>query len=270
MSVTALHTAATGLSALNTALEVTANNLANVNTNGFKASRVNFQDLLYIDRGQAGVAGLDDVRRPIGTQVGLGVRVTGTQLSFREGSPIQTDRELDLTIDGLGFFQVEVQDDLGERGIAYTRAGNFTLNSEGQLVLASDRGRVLTPVIDIPPDAITLTVTADGTVFVSLPGVAQPQEQGQIQLATFVNPSGLKQVGETLFVETEASGVPVVGEPGQDNFGQILQGFVEGSNVDPTSELIELIRAQRAFEINSNTIRAADETLRTISTTLRR
>jgi flagellar basal-body rod protein FlgG len=262
MASIALQSAATGLSALNTKLDVIANNLANVNTPGFKASRANFQDLLYIERAQPGVENAIGDRRPTGLYVGLGVKVAGTQIDPRQGDAINTNRDLDLMIDGLGFFRMRIEDEQG--GYAYTRSGNFAVNADGELVLATDQGRRLDPPIQIPPDALSVTVSADGRVQVLQPGEVEVNEVGQISLVAFVNPAGLKQIGENLFVETAASGQPLEGEPGTDNRGRILQGFVEGSNVDPTYELIEMIRTQRAFEMNSNSIRAADETLRTI------
>ncbi len=262
MAILALQSAASGLSALNTALDVTANNLANVNTTGFKGSRVNFQDLLYVERAQPGVENANGDQRPIGLYVGLGVKVSGTQMNFSQGSPIQGN-ELDLMIQGPGFFRVRVEESLG--GEAYTRAGNFVRNRDGDLVLASSDGRRLEPSISIPADATSVQVTSDGRVFFTQSGDTEPQEAGQLQLVVFANPPGLKQIGESLYSATAASGDPVEGTPGTDNRGRILQGFVEGSNVDPTRELIDLIRTQRAFEMNSNTIRAADETLRNVA-----
>lgn len=265
MAINALQSAATGLSALNTKLDVIANNLANVNTSGFKASRANFQDLLYIEKAQPGVENANGDQRPTGLYIGLGVRVSGTQVDFTEGASVNTGRELDLRINGLGFFQVQVEPGLAGSGIAYTRAGNFTLNADGELVLANDQGRRLQPTLNIPQDALSISIDPNGRVFVLQPGQTQPAEVGQIEMATFVNPAGLKQAGENLFVETEASGAPITGNPGEDHFGRLTQGQLEASNVDPAFELIELIRTQRAFEMNSNSIRAADETLRNIA-----
>lgn len=265
MANIALQSAATGLSALNTKLDVIANNLANVNTNGFKASRANFQDLLYVERSQPGVENALGDRRPTGLYVGLGVKVSGTQNDFSQGAPITTNRDLDLMIEGQGFFRVTVEDSFGG-GVAYTRAGNFALNADGELVLANDQGRRLDPPITIPADAIPpIKVGTDGRVYVLQPGATEPAEVGQLTLVTFVNPAGLKTIGENLFVETDASGAATEGEAGTDNRGRIRQNIIEGSNVDPTFELIEMIRTQRAFEMNSNTIRAADDTLRTIA-----
>lgn len=265
MAIVALHSAATGLSALNTQLDVLANNLANVNTNGFRASRVNFQDLIYQEKKLPGVENAAGDQRPIGLYVGLGVRVAGTQLDFREGAPINTERELDIYIEGPGLFRVQVNDDRAEGGVAYTRLGAFTKNSDGEIVLANDVGRRLEPVIVVPPDATAISVSENGEIYVQIPGEAEPQNIGQIELAWFVNPAGLRQLGENLFAETAASGPPLVGEPGEGGLGITRGGLLEASNVDPTSELVNLIRTQRAFEMNSQTIRAADETLRAVS-----
>jgi flagellar basal-body rod protein FlgG len=264
MANIALQSAATGLSALNTKLDVIANNLANVNTNGFKASRANFQDLLYIEREQPGLENSNGDKRPTGLYVGLGVKVAGTQVDFTQGSPLSTNRPLDAMIEGPGFFQVKVEDQLG--GTAYTRAGHFAVNADGELVLANDQGRRIEPQITIPDDAVPpIKITSDGIVQVIKAGQTEAEDVGQIELAVFVNPQGLKQIGENLFVETAASGQPLTGNPGTDNRGQLLQNFLEASNVDPTYELIEMIRTQRAFEMNTNSIRAADETLRNIA-----
>lgn len=263
MAAIALQSASSGLSSLSTKLDVIANNLANVNTAGFKSSRANFQDLMYIERAQPGVENANGDQRPTGLYVGLGVKVSGTQQSFAQGAPITTGQDLDAMIEGHGFFQVEVDDATGG-GIAYTRAGNFSKNADGELVLANDTGRRLTPRITIPDDATNIDILNDGRVLVSLPGDTQPQEIGQIEIATFINPAGLRQEGENLYTESAASGPPVVGNPDEDGRGAIQSRFLESSNVDPTYELIELIRTQRAFEMNSQAIRAADETLRSI------
>jgi flagellar basal-body rod protein FlgG len=263
MAIIALQSASTGLSALSTSLDVIANNLANSNTDGFKASRANFQDLLYVERAQPGVENANGDQRPTGLYVGLGVRVSGTQVDFAQGAPNATDRPLDIMIDGEGFFQVEIEDDIGE-GLAYTRAGNFSLNEDGELVLATSEGRRLLPGITIDEGATNVTITADGRVNVDLPGSIQPVEAGVIEIATFINPAGLKQIGENLYIPSAASGDAELGEPAEGGRGKILQGFVEASNVDPVKELVNLIRTQRAFELNSQSIQAADEALKTI------
>jgi flagellar basal-body rod protein FlgG len=264
MALISLQSAASGLSALNTALDVIANNLANVNTAGFKASRANFEDLLYIEQSQPGVRNINDDQRPMGLQVGLGVKVSGTELDFTPGNPIKGNK-LDIYVQGNGFLRVEVQDGLSPNGIAYTRAGQLALNSDGELVLATDQGRRIADNIVIDGDVEDIEIDANGNVLIKRPGESQFENAGQLTLANFVNPWGLTSLGENLYADTDASGPPIEGEPGEDAFGTILQGYYESSNVDPTNELINMIRVQRAFEMNSNTIRAADEVLRSVA-----
>lgn len=264
MSVTALHSAATGLTALSTELDVIANNLANLNTTGFKGSRANFQDLLYIEKKQAGVENLNGDQRPMGLYVGLGTQVSGTQKNFENGPAEATGRSLDVLIEDAGFLQVRIEPDRGPDGIGYTRAGNLTINGQGQLVLATDQGRVIEPPITIPEEAVKISITPDGQVLVSLPG-GQVDNVGQFELATFINPAGLKEIGENLFVRTDASGDAITGAPASDNRGAIRQGFLEGSNVEPVRELVHLIKSQRAFELNGQVVRAADEALQQIN-----
>jgi len=264
MATIALNSASSALSALNTSMDVLANNLANVNTAGFKSSRANFQDLLYAQRQQPGIENANGDERPIGLQVGLGVRVSGTQLSFTQGSLMTTGRQLDIAIEGSGFFQVSVQPTLGN-GTAYTRSGSFAVNSQGQIVMANDQGRRLEPPVSVPENATSVQVDSTGRVYAQIPGNVEPQQVGQIQLTTFINPAGLSNVGENLYVETAASGTATSGDPAADQRGQLIQGVLESSNVDPTEELIMLIKTQRAFEMNSQVIRAADENLRTVA-----
>jgi flagellar basal-body rod protein FlgG len=264
MATISLYSASTGMNALNTRLDVIANNLANVNTDGFKGSRANFQDLLYQEKRLPGVENSNGDQAPTGLYIGLGVKVSGTQLDFRQGAPIETGNDTDMLIDGDGFFRVAVEDSVSETGFAYTRAGNFVKNADGELVLANDLGYRLEPVIEIPQDAVKIEIGTDGRVLALLSGETEAQEIGQIEIATFINPAGLSQIGGNLFVQSAASGEPFVGEPGTEQFGQIRSGYLEGSNVDPTRELIELIRTQRAFEMNSQVVRAADETLQAI------
>ncbi len=212
MATIALHSAATGLSALNTALDVISNNLANVNTPGFKSSRANFQDLLYAERVQPGVENANGDRAPIGLYVGLGTRVSGTQSSFVEGPSIQ-GRDTDVFISGRGFFRVQVEDRIGG-GFAYTRAGSFAVNSNGELVLATDRGRKLDPTITVPDDAIgPIQISAEGEVKVLRSGQTEPELIGNIEIATFINPEGLRTLGENLFAESVASGPAIIGQP---------------------------------------------------------
>lgn len=264
MAITALHAAASGMKAQDTKLDVVANNLANVNTVGFKRSRVNFEDLLYQIRREPGTPNANDEPVPHGIQVGLGVRESGTQLNFQPGPQDPTDNPLDLAIDGDGFFQVTTIYN-GEETIGYTRAGNFTRNAEGNIVLGNTEGSLMEPPISIPDDYIALTIGRDGEVLVTQPGNATPSTIGQIELARFVNPEGLKQIGRNLYVETNASGPPLTGNPQEDGLGAIQQATLEGSNVDPVRELIDLIQTQRAFELNSQSIQSADQALQVVS-----
>ncbi len=264
MAIMALHSAASGMKALDTKLDVTANNLANINTAGFKRSRVNFEDLLYQVKKEPGLPNVDDQPIPHGIQVGLGVAVSGTQLDMAEGPIDPTDRETDLLIEGSGFFQVRTNYDGGEI-VAYTRAGNFTTNSEGSLVLGSSAGPVLDPAITIPNDATEIAIGRNGEVRVRQPGQATLTQVGNIELARFVNPEGLKQIGGNLYLETDASGTPITGAPQQDGLGAIAQGQLEMSNVDPVRELISLITTQRAFEMNSQSVQSAEQALQVVS-----
>jgi flagellar basal-body rod protein FlgG len=214
---------------------------------------------------QPGVETAQGDQRPTGLYVGLGVKVSGTQLDMSQGPAIVTERPLDVMIEGRGFFRVQVGSDEAPGGIAYTRAGNFTLNSDGEIVMATDQGRRLEPIVTIPEDAIEVSVSTDGRIFYLAPGDTDPTEAGQFELATFINPWGLSQMGDNLFGETVASGPPITGQPGEQQFGLTRGGMLEGSNVDPTIELINLIQTQRAFEMNSQSIRTADETLQVIT-----
>ncbi len=219
---------------------------------------------MYIERAQPGIRNANNDQRPTGLFVGLGTKVSGTQFDFSQGSPIKGNT-LDVMINGNGFFRVAVQDSVGPGGFAYTRAGQFALNSDGDLVLATDQGRRLDPPINITGDVIDISIDASGQVFVTRPAQTEAELVGQIQLTNFVNPTGLKAIGENVFAESEASGPPIDGNPGENSFGTLAQGYYEGSNVDPTTELVNLIRVQRAFEMNSNTIRAADQALQTVA-----
>lgn len=263
MAIIALHSASTGLSALNTELDVIANNLANSNTQGFKGSRVNFQDLLYEERAQPGIENANGDQRPTGLYVGLGTKVSGTIIDWTQGSLLPTQMPLDLAIQGKGFFQVQISDDVGE-GLAYTRAGNFSVNRDGDIVLASDQGRRLDPPINVGTEGGDVQIDATGRVYVTDDtGISQDTGQ-QIELAIFTNPSGLRQIGENLYLPSEASGDPELGEPEVGGRGTTQQGFLESSNVDPVKELVKLIQTQRAFELNSQSIQAADEVLQQV------
>jgi flagellar basal-body rod protein FlgG len=254
--------------ALDEKLNVVANNLANINTHGFKRSRVNFEDLLYQVKREPGIPNADDEPIPHGIVVGTGVKVSGTQLNFEPGAVDPTNRPLDWQIEGEGFYQVRTIHD-GTEIVAYTRAGNFAQNAVGNVVMANSDGSILEPPITIPEDAIEVSVGRNGEVRVRQQGANTLNEIGQIELARFVNPEGLKQIGRNLYIETDASGAPVTGTPQSDGLGAINQGSLELSNVDPVRELIDLITTQRAFELNSQSIQSADQTLQ-IVTNLRR
>lgn len=263
MALSALHAAASGMRALDEKLNVTANNLANINTVGFKRSRTNFEDLLYEVKREPGVPNLDDIPQPHGILVGLGTRVSGTQLDFSTDSLVEGVKT-DLAIEGEGFFQVRALHN-GEEVTAYTRAGNFVINRDGELVLGNSIGSPLEPPITIPDEAPrdSLRVNERGRVFVRIGET--DTEVGQITLARFVNPEGLLSTGKNLFVATEASGEPLEGDPGEDGLGILLQGFLEQSNADPIEELISLIFTQRAFELNAQTIQSAEQTLQIVA-----
>jgi len=262
MAITALHTAATGMQALSTKIDVIANNIANAETVGFKSSRVNFQDLLYQLRSQPGVQTSDTTATPLGTQVGLGVAVSNTQIRFTQGSAMQTGIGLDVMIQGDGFFQVELPDGR----IGYTRAGNFVRNQNGELVLGNSIGVRLVDSPQIPDDISSsdVSITTNGQV-VALDSNGQQQILGQIELVRFPNPSGLIQYGSNIYLQSEASGDPIPGQPGQDGLGTLLPGTLELSNTEAVTELVELIKTQRVFQMNSQTIETADEALQVMA-----
>ncbi len=262
MSVQTLYTAATGMQSLETKLEVIANNLANVNTTGFKKMRADFEDLFYRHDVLPGALDSAGQPTPIGISVGLGSRVTGTQTDQSQGAFKDTGRKLDLAIEGNGFFQVT--DPSGE--IFYTRAGNFSINANGQLVLGSaSTGRLLEPAITIPSDATDIVINPDGAIFVKQPATPTLSQVGQITLAQFINPEGLLRLGENLLGQTDASNSPTVGNPKQNGLGGLRQSFLEASNVEPVQELIDLITTQRAFELNSQTVQAGDQILQLVA-----
>ncbi|NLG69488.1 MAG: flagellar basal-body rod protein FlgG [Firmicutes bacterium] len=250
-----LWTAASGMAGQQFTVDTIANNLANVNTAGFKKSRVDFQDLLYQTIRFAGTAVTAGAEIPTGIQVGHGVRPVATVKIFSQGTFRETNNPLDLVIEGDGFFQVLLPDGT----IAYTRDGSFKKDSAGRIVTSD--GFVLEPEIIIPSDAIELSVGADGTVSVVMVNDSEPQEIGRIELARFVNPAGLRNYGRNLFLATGASGPPIVGQPGLDGFGAIAQGHLEMSNVEVVEEMVNLIMAQRAYDANSKAIQASDDML---------
>ncbi len=264
MALMALQSAATGLTALSTQLDVISNNLANANNNGFKASRVNFEDLLYQQLQQPGVLTVEENTRPTGLEVGLGTRISGTELDFTQGSPVTSSSPLDVMIQGQGFFRVKTLPNQGD-GFAYTRTGSFFVNSQGNLLLNKSNGYLLDPPITIPLNAQNVSIGNDGRVFYTQPGSTAQQQAGQIQLANFWNPQGLSQIGGNLYQVTDASGAAQLENPGTQNLGTLQSGVLEASNVDPVTQLVNLITTQRVFEMNSQSIQAADQMLQVIS-----
>jgi flagellar basal-body rod protein FlgG len=262
MSTISLNTASTGLNALSTNLDVIANNLANVNTTGFRGSRANFEDLFYLDQAQPGIEEDYGTPNPTGLQVGLGVQLSGTSLNVSQGSLEPTADAFDLAIMGDGWFQVELPPGTSMDGFGYTRAGDFTRNQDGQIVMSTSNGYLLEPSITIPAEATGMMVDEFGNVsYDEGNGIVNA---GQITLARFVNPAGLQAIGGNLYVPTYASGDAEVSEANVDGYGAIKQYFLESSNAEPVTELVSLIKTQRAFEMNSQVIQAANETLQEI------
>mgnify|MGYP001577765433 CR=1 FL=1 len=257
--IRALSTAAAGMQAEQMKLDVTANNIANVSNVGYKRSRAEFQDLIYQTIREPGTPTAAGTQSATGLQVGTGVRTVSTQRIHSQGSFRQTGNPLDVAIEGNGFFQINLPD--GSTG--YTRDGELRMNSEGRLVTSD--GFTLTSEIAVPPDSTTISVAADGTVSVSIPGNPAPVEVGNIELATFANPSGLSSAGRNILRETSASGAAVSGRPGDAGIGMLSQGALETSNVQIVDEMIDMITGQRAYELNSKVIQAADEMLTTAS-----
>jgi len=257
--IRALMTAASGMKVQQMQVDTIANNIANVNTTGFKKSQASFEDLLYVTPQSPGLArgtGADAV--PIGTQIGSGTRLNGTTKVYSTGTLEGTDRPLDVAIDGDGFFQVQMPDG----SYAYTRDGNFQVNAVGKLVTGS--GNVLVPEITLPQDVMEVSVDPEGRVNVRTAGSPETTTQlGQLQLHRFVNPSGMLAVGSNVLRPTEASGQPITGNPGQIGLGSLRSGFLERSNVQIVNELVNLIVAQRAYEVNSRAIQASDQMLST-------
>ena len=258
----ALWIAKTGLEAQQNRLSVVSNNLANVNTTGYKRARAVFEDLLYQNLRQAGGQTSQETELPTGLSLGTGVRTVATQKLNTQGNLIQTNNKLDTAIQGKGFFQI-----LKPNGdIAYTRNGEFQVNSTGQLVNAS--GYRVQPDIIIPENTMSVTIGADGIVSVTQPGNPAPAQVGVIQIADFVNPAGLQSIGGNLLMETGASGAPVVGSPDTRNFGSLIQGSIESSNVNVVEELVNMIETQRAYEMNSKAISTADQMLQYVNNNL--
>jgi flagellar basal-body rod protein FlgG len=249
----------TGMEAQQTQLDHISNNLANVATSGYKRAHAQFEDLIYQNLRQSGAASSEQTQLPTGLQVGLGTRAVASARNFSQGNLQQSGGNLDVAIKGNGFFQISTPDG----GTTYTRDGSFQLDSQGQMVTNS--GFLVQPGITIPANAQSVTIAADGTVSVSLPGQAQPQTVGQLQLASFVNPGGLEPRGSNLFGETAASGSPNSASPGNSGLGSLQQGFVETSNVNVVEELVSMIQTQRAYELNSKAISTSDQMLQRLS-----
>jgi len=254
-----LWIASSGMTAQQTNIDNLSNNLANVNTVGFKKARVNFEDLLYQEIRPAGAITSTGLNHPTGIQLGMGSKVVGTEKIFSQGSYQNTDNPLDWVIEGDGFFQVLLPND----EIAYTRNGSFKLDQDGNIVTAN--GYYLEPQITIPEDALEIMVSEDGIVSVMLPGEIDPVEVGNIEISTFINPSGLSAIGRNLYLPTAASGDPIDGVPGDDNFGIIVQGMLEMSNVNLVEEMVNMITAQRAYEVNSKAIQTSDDMLQIVN-----
>lgn len=250
-----LWSAATGMTAQQTNIDVIANNLANVSTVGFKKGRVDFQDLVYQTVREPGAPDTQSTQVPTGVQVGLGARYAAVQRVFTPGELRQTGNSLDVAIEGNGFFQVLLPDGR----TAYTRDGAFKLDGQGHLVTSD--GYLIQPEITIPADAIHITIGSDGTVSVTTAGQSEPQQIGQLTLAKFLNPAGTSNLGRNLVIPTPASGDPVVAAPGTEGLGTLGQGMLELSNVNIVEEMVSMIVAQRAYEVNSKAIQVADEML---------
>lgn len=258
----ALWIAKTGLDAQQTRMAVISNNLANVNTTGFKQSRAVFEDLLYQNIRQSGGQTSQDTQLPSGLNLGTGVRVVATEKLFTQGSILQTDNALDVAIKGRGFFQVLLPDG----NLAYSRDGAFQRNSQGALVTAS--GYSIQPGITIPDGAQSITIGNDGTVSIQLAGQTAPSQVGTLETVDFINPVGLQAIGENLYVETASSGAAQAGTPGLNGFGALAQGALEGSNVNVVAELVNMIETQRAYEMNSKAISTSDQMMQYLNNNL--
>lgn len=255
-----LHTAATGMQAATTNIDVIANNLANQNTTGYKRKRAEFQDLLYVYDKKVGTQSSDaGTIRPTGIQIGLGATTAAVYSISEQGAFEQTNNPLDIAISGRGHFRITLPDGTD----AYTRAGSFQVNAEGEIVTSD--GYTVSPGITVPEDSINITINNSGEVIASIAGQVTPSVLGQFELVRFINESGLESVGQNLLIETEASGPPTDGIAGQDGFGRITQGWLEGSNVVPVTELTNMIKAQRAFEMNIKVLEATDESMQALN-----
>lgn len=258
----ALWVSKTGLDAQNTNVAVISNNLANVSTIGYKKGRAVFEDLLYQNLRQPGSASSQNTTLPSGLMLGTGVRTVATQKQFSQGSFINTENQLDVAIQGRGFFQVLLPD--GTQ--AYARAGNFQLDNTGQIVTAN--GYVLQPALTVPEGTQTISISSDGIVSAQVAGQAEPTQIGQLQLSDFINPAGLQPMGENLYLETTASGNALIENPGANGLGTLLQGSLETSNVNVVEEMVSMIEAQRAYEMSAKSIETVDQMLQFVTQTL--
>jgi flagellar basal-body rod protein FlgG len=254
-----LYTAATGMDAQQTKLDIIAHNLANTSTTGFKRTRADFEDLLSETIRSATAPVAQGGGRPEPLQVGLGVRTATTTRSFSQGDMQSTQNPLDIAIEGSGFFRVQRAN--GDFG--YTRAGNFRTDATGRLV--TQTGEIVDPGLNIPQDATAVTIRSDGTVLVQVPGRTDPTELGTINLALFTNPGGLESLGSNLYGATAASGEPILAKPGEQGAGSLSQGYLEGANVQAVEEMVDMITTQRAYEMNSKVIQSADQMLQRLT-----
>lgn len=255
----AMWVAMTGLEAQQTRMSVISNNLANVNTMGFKRDRAVFEDLLYQTVRQPGAQSSQDTQLPSGMMLGTGVRTVATEKMHTQGNIVQTNNSLDVAVQGRGFLQVLMPDG----SLAYTRDGALQIDSTGQLVTAS--GYQIQPAITLPDNAQSVTIGSDGTISVQIQGQASPTQLGTVQLADFINPAGLQPIGQNLFLETASSGSPSTGNPGLNGLGTVVQGALETSNVNVVEELVNMIEAQRAYEMNSKAISTSDRMLQFVT-----
>jgi len=257
--IRSLYISSTGMQAQQTQLDAISNNLANTATNGYKASHAVFEDLIYQNLRQSGANSTEQTQLPTGLQIGLGVRPVATSRNYAQGSLSQTSNTFDLAVQGNGFFQVQMPDGTTE----YTRDGSFQLNANGQIV--TNNGYTVLPGITIPANALSVTIGQDGTVSVTQSGQANPTTVGQIQLANFINPAGLDPRGQNLFAETASSGAAQAGAPSANGFGSVQQGYVETSNVNVVTELVDMIQTQHAYELNSKSITTSDQMLQKLA-----
>ncbi len=258
----AMWIAKTGLEAQQNRMAVISNNLANVNTTGFKKDRAIFEDLLYQNVRQVGAQSSQDTQLPSGLHMGTGVRTVANEKIHLQGNIVLTENSLDVAVQGRGFYQILQPDG----SIAYTRDGSFKMDSTGQIVTSN--GYLLQPAITVPDNALSITIGTDGVVSASLPGTATPTQLGSIQLADFVNPTGLQPIGQNLFLESAASGSPSTGTPGLNGLGTVVQGSLETSNVNTVEELVNMIEAQRAYEMNSKAISTTNQMLQFVTNNL--